>query len=93
MSGFQWYVQRDLTQPYEERFFDQVTAIFEERPHEFARSYFGGLFPGRVEQPVLERSERLLADAGDRLPTLTRSLREANDDLARAIKCRAFAAS
>ena len=93
MSGFQWYVQRDLTRPYEERFFEAAPAIFETRPHEAAAAYFGGLFPGRVDQEVLDRSERLLSAIGDRLPTLERSLRETNDDLARAIKCRAFAMS
>ncbi|MFN8585212.1 MAG: aminopeptidase N [Dehalococcoidia bacterium] len=93
MSGFQWYVQRELTRPYEERFFEEVPAVFEARPHEAASAYFGGLFPGRVDQAILDRSERLLAEVGERLPTLARSLREANDDLARAIRCRAFAAS
>jgi aminopeptidase N len=93
MSGFQWYVQRDLTRPYEEQFFEAVPDVFESRPHEAASAYFGGLFPGRVDREVLERSERLLSGIGDRLPTLKRSLREANDDLDRAIKCRAFAAS
>jgi aminopeptidase N len=93
MSGFQWYVQRDLTRPYEEKFFEAVPGIFESRPHEAASAYFGGLFPGRVDREVLDRSERLLSAIGDRLPTLKRSLREANDDLDRAIKCREFAAS
>ena len=94
MSGFHWWTQRDLLDPYVERFFEQLPEVFEQRDHEFARSYFGALFPGhRVEGAVLERGERLLEEVGDRLPLLTRTLREANDDLDRAIKCRAFAGS
>ena len=89
MNGFHWWVQRDLLEPYAERYFEQLSTIFEERDHEFARTYFGALFPGgRVDRATLERSERLLAESGDGSPLLTRSLREANDDLLRAIKCR-----
>ena len=94
MSGFHWYTQRDLLAPYTERFFEQVVAVFEAKPHEFARAWFGALFPGnRVQRETLERSQRLLAGVPESLPTLVRSLREANDDLERAIKCREFASA
>ncbi len=93
MAGFNWTVQRELLAPYIEDFFQRVPAVFERGENEFAHAYFGALFPGyRVEGATLDRSERLLAEAGDRSQLLARSLREANDDLARAIKCRAFAA-
>ena len=92
MSGFTWWIQRDLLAPYVERFFEALPAVFEQRDNEFATSYFRQLFPGyRVERPVLERGERLLSALDGRLPLLTRSLLEANDDLSRAIACRAFA--
>ncbi len=94
MSGFHWYAQRELLEPYAERFFADVRGIFETKPQEFARSYFGSLFPGnRARRETLERSQRFLATMPESLPTLVRSLREANDDLERAIKCREFAAS
>jgi aminopeptidase N len=94
MSGFNWYEQRDLLAPYVARFFDRVVDIFETRPREFAQAYFTQLFPQyRVEQDVLDRARRLLDEVGDRLPTLTRNLREGIDDLQRALACRAFAAS
>ena len=55
---------------------------------------FGALFPAyRIEQPVLERSEKLLLETPADQPLLRRMLREANDDLQRAIRCRAFAES
>ena len=93
MGGFQWSVQRPLIEPYVERFFQGVSDVFEKRENEFARTYFAGMFPGyRVEESTLERSQKLLDEIGDRSPLLARSLREANDDLARAIACRTFAA-
>ena len=94
MSGFFWNIQRDLTATYEERFFEAVPKVFREREHEFSRAFFGALFPGhRVERVTLERSEALLRTLGDDQPLLRRMLLEANDDLARAIRCREFAAT
>jgi aminopeptidase N len=92
MRGFNWHVQRERLEPYVERFFETLPGIFERRDLEFAERYMGSLFPGyRVEVPILERSRRLLDEFGDRLPLLRRSLLETNDDLERAIRCRAFA--
>jgi aminopeptidase N len=94
MSGFHSYRQRAILTPYVERFFERVTSVFETRDKEFVSMYFGNLFPGyRCERDVLVRSERLLSEIRDRLPLLSRMLREGNDDLLRAIRCREFAAS
>jgi aminopeptidase N len=93
MGGFQWWVQRDLLAPYTERFFEVIPGVFERSENEFASQFFARLFPSRVETAVLERSQALLAELGDTLPLLQRKLRETNDDLERALKCRAFAAS
>ena len=95
MSGFHWWIQRDLLAPYVDEFFSKVKDVFDKRENEFTRSYFANLFPGyRVERDTLAKSEALLGSLGeDELPILRRSLREANDDLERAIKCREFAAS
>jgi aminopeptidase N len=93
MSGFNWSVQRDLLAPYVDRFFAAATEVAETRPNEFVQSYIGLLFPSyRVEPELLERSERLLAETPERLTVLVRLLKEQNDDLARAIACRRFAA-
>jgi aminopeptidase N len=94
MAGFNWNVQRDLLEPYVGRFFETVTQVAETKPNEYTQSFVGALFPAyRVEQPILERSERLLSEIPDRLTVLVRLLKERNDDLARAIACRRFAAS
>ena len=93
MSGFHWNVQRELLDPWVEEFFERAPAVFGERQNEFTRAWFANLFPHyRIEQAVLDRSRALLGEIGDGLPLLARSLREANDDLERAIRCRAFAA-
>ena len=93
MGGFHWSVQRELLVPYTDRFFEVIPGVFERSENEAASVFFGGLFPSRVEPAVLERSQALVAELGDRLPLLQRKLREANDDLERALKCRAFAVS
>ncbi|MDP6607146.1 MAG: aminopeptidase N [Dehalococcoidia bacterium] len=91
MSGFHWWAQRDLLQPFVEPFFDQLPRIFEEHDNEFASTFFGALYPSyRAEQDTLDRASRVLAASGDALPMLARTLREANDELARAIACRAL---
>ena len=93
MGGFHWWVQRELLTPYTDRFFEVIPGVFERSENEFASLFFGRLFPTSTEPAILERSQRLLNDLGDSLPLLQRKLRETNDDLERALKCRAFAVS
>jgi aminopeptidase N len=92
MQGFYWPHQKRLLETYEDRFFDQVRTVFETRDHPFARSYLLSLYPAYMGEPdVLERSHGLLSQLNGSLPTLTRQLTEAADDLDRVIKVRAFA--
>jgi len=94
MSGFHWWVQADLLEPYVDRYFKQLPNIFDTRDNEFAQRYFSNLFPGyRVEQSTLDQAQAILDAHGERIPTLRRQLMEAIDDLQRAIRCREFAAS
>ena len=98
MSGFNWSFQRELLEPYVDGFFDRVEGFFEAHTHEPASAYFLHLFPAyRVEPAILARAEALAgaltAPPGPRLPILTRLLREAGDELSRAIACRALAAA
>jgi aminopeptidase N len=93
MSGFSWSEQRALLEPYVEKFFAAIPNIFRSKDKEFASDYFKSLFPGyRVERDILEKSEAVLAGYGDELPVLARTIREANDDLLRSIRCREYAA-
>ena len=92
MQGFFWPHQDQVLAPYVGRFFDQVRSVFETRDHPFARSYLLSLYPAYLAEPqVLERSRQLLTQLNGSLPTLTRQLTEAADDLDRTIKVRAFA--
>ncbi len=92
MGGFNWNNQRELLKPYVDRFFEGVAAVFKERDKEFATGYFASLYPSyRVERGTLDRSEHLLAEVPDDV-LLTRTLREAIDELSRALKCRDYAA-
>ena len=61
---------------------------------EFSGTYFSALWPAYlVDRPTLERAQRLLEATPESSTLLRRSLREAIDDLERAVKCREFAAS
>ena len=92
MSGFLWWKQADLLTPYVERFFSEVTQVFETEENHFAQSYFGSLFPGYlVDYDLLEKSNRLLEKTPSDNQLLRRMLLEANDNLSRAIKCREYA--
>jgi aminopeptidase N len=94
MSGFNWVHQRDLLNPYVPLFFDALPTIFRTRDREFASDYARALYPTyRVENDILLESQDVQRAYGDELPMLDRILREANDDLSRAIRCRALAAS
>jgi len=90
MSGFHWWSQSDLLASYTDRFFEVIPGVFERSQNEFASTYFGSLFPTRVDPTTHQRSQQLLATLDDGQPLLQRLLRESNDDLERALKCRAF---
>jgi aminopeptidase N len=91
-AGFWQRTQRDLLEPLVPRFFAGLPALFGEWETEAARAYFRTLFPWhRIEASTREMVQDLLAD--DAIgPMLRRMLVEADDDLARAIACREFAA-
>jgi len=92
MMGFFWTHQADLLTPYVDAFFSQVREIFESRDHPFARAYILSLYPAHNADPlVLEHSRLLLTELDGSLPTLSRQLREAADELDRQIKVRQFA--
>ncbi|MEX2373333.1 MAG: ERAP1-like C-terminal domain-containing protein, partial [Dehalococcoidia bacterium] len=94
MGGFHWWTQASMLEPYVERYFERLPEVFEHRDNEFAQRFFNNLWPSyRVEGALLERAQRVLAEHGERIPTLRRQLLEATDDLQRALRCREFAAS
>jgi aminopeptidase N len=92
MSGFNWSCQQEILDPFVERFFSGVAGEFHARQdREFLSDYFSALFPSyRPDEPLLARSRQVLSEAGG-MPLLMRMLLEANDELERAMRCRAFA--
>ncbi len=92
MRGFWWPCQADILEPYVGRYFEEVRRVFDRHDATFARTYARAMFPSyRADPGVLERSETLLGELDGSNPVLERILREANDELARTIACRAFA--
>jgi aminopeptidase N len=87
MSRFHWAHQAALLAPWVETFFEDVTKVFEEKTPEYAKAFCLLLYPTyRAERPVLARAEALLEKTHH--TTLRRMLKEANDELLRAIRCR-----
>jgi aminopeptidase N len=94
MQGFIWHHQAELVEPYGARFFERVREIFETRDHPFARAYVLSLYPAHTaDEAVLERTHALLATLDGQLPTLSRQLAEAADELERSIRVRRHATS
>jgi aminopeptidase N len=87
-GGFWQLEQVVLCQPYVERYFAEITAVWEARTPQIAQSLANELYPTVVvEQDVLDRSETFL-----RTPDLPAGLRrvvlERADDLRRAVAAR-----
>ncbi len=94
MSGFLWSRQKALLEPYVDAYFEAVPAVVRAGDREFYVAYTKTLYPGyRAEPGVLKRSARVVDQVEAELPNLARMLREANDDLSRALRCQDFARS
>ncbi|MFN8519812.1 MAG: aminopeptidase N [Chloroflexota bacterium] len=92
LAGFAWRSQRELLEPWRERFFERVRGIYRERDLGFAQSYLRWLYPATWgEATVEERSTGLLDELGPDEVQLRRHLMEVRDDLGRVIRVRAFA--
>lgn len=92
-SGFWRRSQAALVEPFVSPFFDDLPDRFVEYEAEEAKAYFATFFPRhRVDEELRGRIAALLAGA-EIGPMLRRMLVEEDDDLARALRCRAAAAS
>ncbi len=90
--GFWQRSQRQILEPFVPRFFEGLPKVFREWESEAARAYFRAFFPWyRIEESTI-RPMRVLLDDGSPGPVLRRLLVETEDDLRRALACRAFAA-
>lgn len=90
-SGFWRRSQADIVEPYVEPFFSGLADLFSRWEAEAARAYFRVFFPRhRIDQDMRDRIAAVLS--GEIGPMLRRMLLEEDDDIRRAIACRAVAA-
>ncbi len=91
-NGFWWRKQAAIVEPFVAPFFAGLPDLFSEWEAEAARAYFRVFFPRhRVDDDLRGRIGAVL-DGTTVGPMLRRMLIEEDDDLRRAIACRAVAA-
>ena len=87
ITGFQEAGQRELLEPYAERYFEVLEKVWAERSIEIAMRIVSGLFPRLVTtEQTLERTDAWLSEHEDAAPALRRLVLECRDDLARALR-------
>ncbi len=91
ISGFTRPGQRELLAPYAPRYFASIEQIWRERTIESAMAVVRGLYPAlQARSRTLDATDAWLRDTeGTAPPALRRLVREARDDLARALRAQA----
>jgi aminopeptidase N len=90
-SGFHRADQEDLLSAYVQPYFDNVLPIWNEWVVEEALGFIGSMYPHMVITPaVVGLTDNWLADTAEVPGPIRRSLLEAQDDLKRALRARAF---
>jgi aminopeptidase N len=93
IGGFQNSGQRDLLEPYRDRYFDSLAGIWERSELEVALGFTSGLYPRVViDQATVEATDRYISSERPE-PPLRRLLVEGRDDVMRAMRARAVDAS
>ncbi|MDF3297548.1 aminopeptidase N [Streptomyces tropicalis] len=87
IAGFQQPSQRELLDPYAERYFAAIERVWAERSIQIGMDVVRGLFPSLRHSPrTLAEADAWLAAHEDAPPALRRLVLEARDDLARALR-------
>jgi len=90
ISGFSHPAQRGLLTPYVERYFAEVSDVWQRRTSERAQSVVLGLFPSyAVEKPTVDAADAWLAKQ-DIPPALRRLVSEGRAGVIRALAAREF---
>jgi aminopeptidase N len=93
IAGFQNAGQRELLQPYRERYFDALAPIWATSELEVAIGFTSGLYPRVVIDPAtIDSTDRYIADERPPAP-LRRLLLEGRDDVVRAMRARTIDAA
>ncbi|KNB49505.1 aminopeptidase N [Streptomyces caatingaensis] len=87
VAGFDQPGQRELLKPFVEPYFASIERVWRERSIEIAMAIVRGLFPVlQDDRRTLDLTDAWLAGHPDAAPALRRLVREARDDLARALR-------
>jgi aminopeptidase N len=87
ISGFGDPDQRELLEPYVEKYFDCLVDVWDSRTNETAQNIVIGLFPVPLaDQRVVDAADRWLATHEDAVPALRRLVIEQRDGVARALR-------
>ncbi|WP_328976457.1 aminopeptidase N [Streptomyces canus] len=87
ISGFNQPSQRNLLEPYTEKYFAVIERVWQDRSIQIAMNTVSGLFPS-LQDPrmTLDAADAWLAAHEDAAPALRRLVLEGRDDLARALR-------
>jgi aminopeptidase N len=87
IAGFVQPGQRELIAPYADSYFEVIRRVWAERSIQIGVLVVRGLFPDLQDGPATLAATRTWLDAHeDAAPALRRLVREAEDDLARALR-------
>ncbi|MGW0333921.1 aminopeptidase N [Streptomyces sp. NPDC003011] len=87
IAGFDRPSQRELLAPYAPKYFDVIERVWRERSIQIAMHVVQGMFPSlQHSRATLDATDAWLAAHEDAAPALRRLVREARDDLARALR-------
>jgi aminopeptidase N len=90
IGGFQQPDQRELLEPYVERYFAVIKDVWASRTLEVAHNIAVGLYPSCViDQSTLDRTDAFVQSERP-APALRRLLLEGRDGVARALRARAY---
>jgi aminopeptidase N len=90
IGGFVQTDQRELLEPYRERYFAALQGIWKSRSHEMAQQIALGLYPSlQVSQATLDATDEWLASDADPSAALRRLVTESRSGVARALRARA----
>ncbi|MEU3147729.1 MULTISPECIES: aminopeptidase N [unclassified Streptomyces] len=89
IAGFVQTDQRELLEPYTDRYFEALAGVWESRSHEMAQQIAVGLYPAvQVFDETLEKTDAWLASA-EPTPALRRLVSESRAGVERALRAQA----
>ena len=86
VGGFSQPDQRDLLEPFVDKYFAVIAEVWETRTNEIAQTLTLGLFPSLLGSPaILEKADAFIANSID--VGAIRLIRELRDNVARSLRC------